>query len=80
MILMDYMMLEMNCLDYLKQLRSNPKTQAIPVFFLTAQATLSESLQFQAMGAVEVISKPFDALLLVPTIIQSLNWEEIHEK
>jgi CheY-like chemotaxis protein len=73
-ILMDYMMPEMNGVDCLKQLRLNPETEAIPVLFLTAYQSLVEPRRFQAMGAAGAIAKPFDPLFLAPHIIQTLGW------
>jgi CheY-like chemotaxis protein len=74
-ILMDYMMPEMNGVDCLRQLRLNPDTEAIPVLFLTAYQSLTEPRRFEAMGAVGAIAKPFDPFFLAPHIIQTLGWD-----
>jgi CheY-like chemotaxis protein len=74
-ILMDYMMPEMNGVDCLKQLRSRPETENIPVLFLTAYQSLVEPRRFQAMGAVGAIAKPFDPFFIAPHIIQTLGWD-----
>jgi CheY-like chemotaxis protein len=74
-ILMDYMMPEMNGVDCLKQLRLNPETEAIPVLFLTAYQSLVEPRRFQAMGAAGAIAKPFDPFFIAPHIIQTLGWD-----
>jgi CheY-like chemotaxis protein len=74
-ILMDYMMPEMNGVDCLKQLRLNPETGAIPVLFLTAYQSLTEPRRFQAMGAAGAIAKPFDPFFIAPHIIQTLGWD-----
>jgi CheY-like chemotaxis protein len=74
-ILMDYMMPEMNGVDCLKELRSKPETEAIPVLFLTAYQSLVEPRRFQAMGAAGAIAKPFDPFFLAPHIIQTLGWD-----
>jgi two-component system, OmpR family, response regulator len=74
-ILMDYMMPEMNGVDCLKQLRLNTVTEAIPVLFITAYQSLTEARRFEAMGAVGVIAKPFDPFFLAPHIIQTLGWD-----
>jgi CheY-like chemotaxis protein len=78
-ILMDYMMPEMNGVDCLKQLRSKPETETIPVLFLTAYQSLIEPRRFQAMGAAGAIAKPFDPFFLAPHIIQTLNWDSDSE-
>jgi CheY-like chemotaxis protein len=74
-ILMDYMMPEMNGVDCLKQLRSRPETENIPVLFLTAYQSLVEPRRFQAMGAAGAIAKPFDPFFIAPHIIQTLGWD-----
>jgi CheY-like chemotaxis protein len=74
-ILMDYMMPEMNGVDCLKQLRSKPETENIPVLFLTAYQSLVEPRRFQAMGAAGAIAKPFDPFFIAPHIIQTLGWD-----
>jgi CheY-like chemotaxis protein len=78
-ILMDYMMPEMNGVDCLKQLRLNPSTETIPVLFLTAYQSLTESRRFETMGAVGAISKPFDPFFLAPHIIETLGWDAAEE-
>jgi two-component system, OmpR family, alkaline phosphatase synthesis response regulator PhoP len=76
LILMDYTMPGMNGLECLKHLRSNSHTKDIPVLVLTAELSLSKFHQFQSVGTIGIISKPFDPFLLVPYIIQALDWED----
>jgi two-component system, OmpR family, response regulator len=74
-ILMDYMMPEVSGVDCLKQLRSNPATEMIPVLFITAYQNLTETRRFEAMGAVGAIAKPFDPFFLAPHITHTLGWD-----
>jgi CheY-like chemotaxis protein len=45
-------------------LQSNPGTKNIPVIFLTAKAMTSEIERLKRMGAVGVLTKPFDPTVL----------------
>ena len=46
------------------KLRENPATAKIPVIFLTAKVQKHELEQYQTLGALGVIRKPFDAMAL----------------
>lgn len=74
-ILLDVMMPEMDGIDTLSQLKTNQKTSSIPVIFLTAKAQAEEKNQFQSLGVVDVITKPFNSMTLASQIAQILGWE-----
>jgi CheY-like chemotaxis protein len=74
-ILLDVMMPEMDGIDTLSHLKSNHKTSAIPVIFLTAKAQAEEKNQFQSLGVVDVITKPFNSLTLASQIATILGWK-----
>ncbi|MEL6438006.1 MAG: response regulator [Cyanobacteria bacterium J06621_8] len=74
-ILLDVMMPEMDGIDTLAQLKNNVKTSGIPVIFLTAKAQAEEKNQFQSLGVVDVITKPFNSMTLASQIAKILNWE-----
>jgi two-component system, OmpR family, alkaline phosphatase synthesis response regulator PhoP len=73
-ILLDVMMPDMDGLATLKALQSHPATKQIPVIFLTATAQESERKQFEDMGAIGAIAKPFNALDLSDRIAKILHW------
>jgi CheY-like chemotaxis protein len=73
-ILLEGMMTEMKLENWFDQLQANPKTQLIPVIFLTEKLSLTERHRFLALGAVGAISKPFDPLTLASQIAAILNW------
>jgi two-component system, OmpR family, response regulator len=73
-ILLEGMITEMKLEDLFEQLQSNPKTQSIPIIFLTEKLSLTERHRFLAFGAVGAISKPFDPLTLSSQIAAILNW------
>jgi putative two-component system response regulator len=64
LILLDINMPEMNGLEAIKILKSSPKTQDIPVIFLTSKTDLGTELEGLSLGAVDYITKPFEPLLL----------------
>ncbi|MDF3809439.1 MULTISPECIES: response regulator [Rhodopseudomonas] len=67
-ILLDVMMPLMDGPATLARLRENPNTHAIPVIFMTARAQTRELDRFRALGAVGVISKPFDPMTLAASV------------
>lgn len=73
-IILEGLNLEINVAAFLQQLRANPKTESIPVIFLTAQPHLTERHRFLALGAVGAIAKPFDPLALASKIAAALGW------
>ncbi len=63
-ILLDMMMPGMDGPATLAALRAQPETEKIPVVFLTAKAMPSEVRRLTALGALGVLTKPFDPLTL----------------
>ena len=64
MVLLDAMMPEMDGPEVLKQLRARDDTNHIPIVFMTAKVQASEIEGYKFLGALEVISKPFDPMTL----------------
>jgi len=60
LILLDINLPDMDGFTILQQLRSNPETQSIPVFAITANAMLSDIEQGMQAGFDEYITKPID--------------------
>lgn len=72
-ILLDVMMPSMDGPSTLALLKNNPTTTNIPVIFLTAKAMPSELERLRSLGAIEVLTKPFDPLTLATQIQKILN-------
>jgi len=68
LILLDVKMPEMNGYEILKKLKSDIATSEIPVIFLTALNSDATELEGLALGAIDYISKPFSAPLLLKRI------------
>lgn len=72
-ILLDWMMPELNGPDTCAALKSNPATADIPVIFMTAKSQGFERDKGLASGALGYIIKPFDALTLGDRIREILG-------
>ena len=64
LVLLDVMMPGMDGPTVLRHLRERPATAQLPVVFMTAKAQAHEISSYRAMGALDVISKPFDPMQL----------------
>lgn len=64
LILLDVMMPEPDGPKTLKALAKKPETASTPVVFVTAKAQNHEIDEYLALGAVDVIVKPFDPMTL----------------
>ena len=67
-ILLDYMMPEMDGPETFLRLKQNPATKDIPVVFVTAKTMQEDVSKLLELGAKGVISKPFDPLSLATEI------------
>ena len=63
-VVLDWMMPEMDGLEVCTHLKADPATAGIPVVFLTAKSQESEIRRGLELGALGYITKPFDALTL----------------
>ena len=61
LILLDILMPDMNGLDVCKQLKASESTKSIPVIFLTAKDDQQDVVQGLRAGAVDYVTKPFNA-------------------
>ncbi len=68
LILLDVMMPGMDGPATLHALRGIPATSSTPVIFMTAKVQATEIAQYRALGALEVIAKPFDPMLVAAEI------------
>lgn len=73
LILMDMMMPGMDGLEALAELKKIPELAAIPVLFMTARVQRDEVDQYLRLGAIGVIQKPFDPMLLPAEIKRILE-------
>lgn len=60
-------------LEMLVQLKANTSTQKIPVVCLVPRDRLADQLQMHQDGAAAIVSKPFDPLALIQTILNIIE-------
>ena len=78
LILLDMMMPGMDGMATLKALRAIPKMIFTPVIVMTAKAQTLEVEHYRRMGAIDVIQKPFDPILLPKTIHAMWDLHQVH--
>lgn len=74
LILLDVMMPEMDGPTTFANLKENEATKSIPVVFMTAKAQVHEVKALEDAGAIGIITKPFDPVLLCSEIAKL--WEK----
>jgi len=77
LILLDVMMPDMDGPTTLSVLNAHEALKDIPVIFLTAKILADEIERFKTLGAVDVISKPFDPMSLADQVRGI--WEAYYE-
>jgi len=73
-IILDVMMPGMDGIETYQRLRAIPALAQIPIIFMTAKAMKHETDRYRALGAADVIPKPFDPITL-PERIQEI-WQQ----
>ncbi|MDR0937526.1 MAG: response regulator [Oscillospiraceae bacterium] len=68
LILLDIEMPVTNGYDALRRLKDEPKWADIPVIFLTAKTDEGSELEGLSLGAIDYVTKPFSAPLLLKRI------------
>ena len=68
LILLDVMMPEMDGFETCRRLKESPETQGVPVVFLTARMEAEDIIEGFELGAVDYITKPFNAAELLARV------------
>src|SRR5262245_38325882 len=68
LVLLDFVMPRMNGYQFCRELRSNPAHRALPVVLMSAKGDKIRGQFVQQTGAVDAITKPFDARALVAVV------------
>ena len=74
LILLDVMMPGMDGPTTLMHLRALPDMEAVPVVFMTAKVMPHEIDYYKTLGALDVIRKPFDPMVLAGAL--NTIWEK----
>ncbi|MGI5824877.1 MAG: response regulator transcription factor [Bacillota bacterium] len=68
LVLLDIMLPDMDGMEILKSIRTNPETKALSVIMLTAKSERMDKIKGLDCGADDYITKPFDILELISRI------------
>jgi two-component system, sensor histidine kinase and response regulator len=79
LILLDFMMPDVNGIEVCRQLKSDPKTSKIPVIFLTASNETEHLVEAFRVGAVDYVTKPFQAEELLARVRTHLELKTARE-
>lgn len=80
LILLDIMMPELDGFETCKRLKADPKTADIPIIFLTAKVELDDVIHGLELGAVDYVTKPFNATELLQRVESHLELKFAREK
>ena len=76
LMILDVMMPDMDGPTTLAKLRDLPATADVPAIFMTAKVQRQEVEDYKALGAIDVIAKPFDPMTLAEQVTRI--WEQSH--
>lgn len=77
LVLLDICMPGMDGFEVCRQLKANPKTQGIPVIFVSAISETVEKVQGFELGAVDFVTKPFQREELVARVRTHLEFNRL---
>ena len=69
LVILDVMMPRMDGPTAMREMRADPMLKDCPVILMTARVQPSEIEEYRAMGAIDVIQKPFDPMTLASDVI-----------
>lgn len=72
-VLLDYMMPNMNGIEVLRRLRADPATVDLPVIMVTARAENEATIEALEAGADDYVTKPIDFSVLRARIVSHLQ-------
>jgi two-component system, OmpR family, response regulator len=75
LLLFDVMMPTMDGPTAFEEIRKIPGMESIPVIFMTAKVQPQEIANYKALGALDVIPKPFDPMSLADAV--RTCWEKV---
>jgi signal transduction histidine kinase len=80
LVLLDLMMPEMDGLEVCRRLKAEPATQGLPVIFLTASNEMEHLVRGFEVGAVDYITKPFNAPELLARVRTHLELKHARQR
>ncbi|MBI3851115.1 MAG: response regulator [Verrucomicrobia bacterium] len=80
LVLLDLGLPGTNGFEVLRELKSNPSTQSIPVIVLTAWNSTTDKLRGFELGAVDYLTKPFEAAELRARLCAALRAKHLQDE
>ncbi len=80
LILLDVIMPDMNGFETILQIKSNPKTNKIPVIFLTVDSNVETEKEGFRLGALDFIRKPFVPEIMIYRMEAILELDSLRKK
>jgi signal transduction histidine kinase len=80
LILLDIMMPEMNGYEVCQQLKSDPRTNSVPVIFLSALDDAFDKVKAFEVGGVDYITKPFQFPEVLARVENHLNLRQLQQQ
>jgi class 3 adenylate cyclase len=80
LILLDVMMPEMDGFETCRRLKESDATRDIPVIFLTARTETADIVKGFELGALDYVSKPFNAHELLARVNTHLTIDRLHRE
>lgn len=77
MILLDIMMPDMDGYQTMEEIKLDPRTANIPIVFLTSDTQQESEIRGIKMGAMDFITKPFVANVMLGRVAQVLQMDEM---
>ena len=72
-VLLDVMMPGLDGWRVAEELLDDPRTESIPIVFLTARAELRDRARGIDLGGIDYVTKPFDPVELAPLVLDLLE-------
>lgn len=80
LILLDIKMPEMNGYEVCQRLKTDIRTQAIPIIFISALDEIIDKVQAFSFGGADYITKPFQLLEVLARIENQLNLQRLQQQ
>ncbi|MDP8964896.1 MAG: response regulator [Cyanobacteriota bacterium] len=80
LILLDINMPQMNGYEVCEKLKADPRTQDVPVIFLSALDDVSDKVKAFAVGGVDYITKPFQAEEVLARVNNQLSLRSLQKQ
>ena len=77
LVLIDWIMPEMDGREATRTLKADPRTAAVPIVMLTSQFEIDEKVLALEAGVQDFLNKPIDPRELVARIEQQLRWRQL---